>query len=89
MKSRITIDFDFENNQPVIEINYQSSDDVRDKLVNGFLERLGYDSAWFRILSNTSGGAEQCTIKIGAIRPCDLTKEQELMSMLTCIPILT
>ena len=44
MKSRITIEVDFETEstpmQPVIQIIYQSSDDVRDKLVKSFLEKF-------------------------------------------------
>lgn len=44
MKSRISIEVDFETEstpmQPVIQILYQSSDDVRDKLVKSFLERF-------------------------------------------------
>ena len=39
MKSRITIEVDFENgNKPVIQILKQNSDDVRDNLIQSFLE---------------------------------------------------
>lgn len=37
MRSRITIDLDFDN-QPIIRIDYFSSEDVRDKMVKKFLE---------------------------------------------------
>lgn len=45
MKSRITIDVDFDN-QPVLKIEYSPSEDVRDKLVKKFLESFGGDSRW-------------------------------------------
>lgn len=45
MKSRITIDVDYEN-QPIIKIEYLESEDVRDKLVKRFLESFGYDSIY-------------------------------------------
>jgi hypothetical protein len=44
MKSRITIEFDFaDGNTPVIQILARTSDDVRDKLVNLFLQHLNND----------------------------------------------
>ncbi len=45
MKSRITIEVDFENgNQPVIQIMQGFSDDVRDSLVKSFLQKLNGSS---------------------------------------------
>ena len=45
MKSRILIDLD-ENNQPVININFEPSDDIRDRLVQQFIENVrNYDGA--------------------------------------------
>jgi len=50
MKSRISIEVDFENsNQPVIQIISNDSEDVRDKLIKSFLEGLGHKSRWCRI----------------------------------------
>lgn len=50
MKSRISIEVDFDaNNLPVIQIVQQSSDDVRDKLVQQFLQSLQHTSRWCRI----------------------------------------
>ncbi len=43
MKSRITIDVDYDN-QPIIKIEYQHSEDVRDKLVKRFMESFGTQS---------------------------------------------
>lgn len=49
MKSRITIEVDFENgNTPVIQILQQNSDDVRDKLIKSFTECLN-GSSWCQI----------------------------------------
>lgn len=50
MKSRISIEVDFNNNnQAVLKILHQNSDDVRDKLLSSFLEKFGGDSSWCRI----------------------------------------
>lgn len=43
MKSRISIDVDYDN-QPIIRIEYSPSEDVRDKLVKRFMETFGGDS---------------------------------------------
>lgn len=49
MKSRITIEVDFENgNEPVIQIISRNSDDVRDSLIKSFYQKLG-SSSWCRI----------------------------------------
>lgn len=49
MKSRISIEVDFDNhNQPVIQILQHNSDDVRDKLVGQFLQSLN-GSSWCNI----------------------------------------
>jgi hypothetical protein len=45
MKSRISIDVDYDN-QPIIKIEYQESDDVRDKLVKRFMEAFGGKSTF-------------------------------------------
>ena len=50
MKSRITIEVDFENNnRPVIQIIHKKSDDVRDNLLSAFLEQFGGQSSWCHI----------------------------------------
>jgi len=49
MKSRITIEVDFENsNQPIIQILQTNSDDVRDKLLSAFCQQFG-GSSWCQI----------------------------------------
>lgn len=45
MKSKITIDFDWDN-QPIIRIEYEDSPDVRDKLVKRFMESFGGGSCF-------------------------------------------
>lgn len=45
MKSKILIDVDYDN-QPIIRIEYQNSEDVRDKLVKRFLEAFGGQSMY-------------------------------------------
>lgn len=53
MKSKITIDV-AEDNQPIIKIEYNESEDVRDKLVKRFLEAFGgeSDTAHFQYLNS-------------------------------------
>lgn len=61
MKSRITIEVDFDNNNlPVIQVLSQNSDDVRDKLLQSFLQSLQHTSRWCRIeyIGNFGGLAE-------------------------------
>lgn len=43
MKSKITIDMDWDN-QPIILIEYEESPDVRDKMVKRFMETFGGES---------------------------------------------
>ena len=51
MKSRITIEVNFdENNLPVIQVLSQHSDDVRDKLISSFLQSLQHTSRWCKII---------------------------------------
>lgn len=45
MKSKITIDVDWDN-QPIIKIEYEDSPDVRDKLVKRFMEGFAGESCW-------------------------------------------
>lgn len=47
MKSKITVEVDFNNNNlPVLRILQSDSDDVRDKLVSSLLQSLGHTSRW-------------------------------------------
>jgi hypothetical protein len=50
MKSKITIEIDFENgNQPIIQILHRKSDDVRDKLLQSFIEKFDACTSWCQI----------------------------------------
>lgn len=50
MQSKITIEVDFDNNnEPVIQLLVRSTDDIRDKLLRNFIERLGGQSSWCKI----------------------------------------
>jgi hypothetical protein len=85
MKSRITIEVDFDNNNsPIIQILKADSDDVRDKLVSHFTEQLG-GSSWCKIKWN--GGytdADLTTpvfsrIHISPIRPEQFKEQATIM----------
>lgn len=81
MRSRITIELDFDNNnEPYIQIHQLNSDDMRDKVLKSFLEKLGGESQWLKIrcepqhpsvLSSEIGPKW----KITAIRPSELENE--------------
>jgi hypothetical protein len=59
MQSKITIEIDFENgNEPVIQIIYRQSDDIRDKLIRAFIERLGGNS-WCKIYCQQTIGHDE------------------------------
>lgn len=66
MKSKITIDLDHDN-QPVIKINYQHSDDVRDKMVKRFLESFTEDITVAAFRYEAHGGDESTSV----LRPLD------------------
>lgn len=84
MKSRITIEVDFEaGNIPVIQILQCSSDDVRDKLIKSFTENLG-GSSWCQIrwLSGSYDVNEQTKFEkifITPINEKDLKEQAETM----------
>jgi len=89
MKSRITIEVDFdENNLPVIQVLSESSDDVRDKLIQSFLQSLQHTSRWCRIeyIGNRSKFAPPMDFDnpihcwhIIPVRPKDIKQEIQLM----------
>lgn len=87
MKSRITIEVDFDNgNTPVIQILQASSDDVRDKLIKSFTECLG-GSSWCQIrwvsggnpLLEKDGHFEYSRIFITPINKKELKEQSEIM----------
>lgn len=83
MKSRISIEIDFDNgNQPIIQILKGNSDDVRDKLVSSFTEQVG-GSSWLQIKwlpvndYHVQNGFQ--IIHISPIRPDDLKDQSIIM----------
>ena len=84
MKSRITVEVDFSNNnQPILQIIKMDSDDVRDRLVAHFTEQLG-GSSWLTIkwVGNKSpepGGQDFDRIHIAPIRPEQFKEQAEIM----------
>ena len=92
MKSRITIEVNFEeNNRPVIQILSEESDDVRDKLIKSFLQSLQHTSRWCKILfmgnqtvypSNGEFYKEVFKWHIVPITPQEMPEEIKLMEAL-------
>lgn len=82
MKSRITIEVDFENgNQPTIVVNLQKSDDVRDKLLQSFIEKFAHQRSWCQAhYMGESGGSMR--YHIIAIEPKDFVEQGKLMTLL-------
>lgn len=82
MKSRITIEVDFENgNQPTIMVNLQKSDDVRDKLLNSFVEKFAHQRSWCKVHymgEDTTGPLYY----IMPIEPKDFVEQGKLMTLL-------
>ena len=85
MKSRITIEVDFNNgNAPVIQILQANSDDVRDNLLKNFCEQVG-GSSWLKIkwmdgVSNADPNSLMFNrIFITPIKPENFQKEITIM----------
>lgn len=90
MKSKITIDVDHDN-QPIIKIEYNYSEDVRDKLVKKFLETFGgsscyasffYESHEPHNIGHVTGVSIVSPVSISKIRPISphsLLEESETM----------
>lgn len=86
MKSRITIEVDFSNNNlPVIQILSQDSDDVRDGLIKAFLQSLQHTSRWCKILYEGEASTfDDATVnkqrwRIVPITPKEIPNEIKLM----------
>ena len=77
MKSRITIEVDFDNNNSsAIFVKPEKSDDVRDKLISDFIEQFGGQSNWCRADFDLNG-----FVKITPIRFSDLAEQSKLMDI--------
>lgn len=79
MKSKIWIDVDHDN-QPIIRINWNDSEDVRDKLVCRFLETFQYDSCWADFSFENAGTEIGKIAKLRPIPPEGLKDTLSTMS---------
>lgn len=79
MKSKITIEVDFNNGNPYIRvINDKLSDDVRDKLISHFREKLGHISSWCKVSFEDSSESNSY-FRIDPIAPSQLVEESGIM----------
>lgn len=81
MQSKITIEIDFENgNEPILQIICRDSDDIRDKLIKAFLQKLRGSSTWCKIYcTHTTDGPGTSFWKISPIGPNDFLPESKIM----------
>lgn len=79
MKSKILIDVDYDN-QPIIKIEYQNSEDVRDKLVKRFLEAFGGQSAYASFYFVDAQPHEGQRAMVRPIPPDLLTMNTQIMA---------
>lgn len=82
MTSRITIEVDFDNNnQPYIQVLHPiESDDVRDKLIKQFLQKLGHTSSWLKIHWSEKHREGEARVIIEPITPEQLAEESKIMT---------
>lgn len=81
MKSRITIEVDFDNgNQPIIQILHPiDSDDVRDKLISQFLQPMSHGSNWLIIEPQKKHRDGEARIFIRPVTPDKLREQAKIM----------
>jgi len=86
MKSRITIEVDFEKgNRPFLQVLRRQSSDVRDSLISQFIQDLGHDSTWCSIQYDNEFEDEIGKVQRWKIKPItrnQLTDELKLMKAL-------
>lgn len=81
MKSRITIEVDFDNGRPYFKIVADTeSEDMRDKAIREFRHVLKYDSSWARVKFDDHHKPGQILFTIEPITPSGLEREVEMMS---------
>jgi hypothetical protein len=87
MKSRITIEVDFDNgNEPYLQILRADSDDVRDRLVSYFTQQFGGSSSWCRIRwvgdalrIDPDDKSNYTRIQITPVKPAELKEQAKIM----------
>lgn len=79
MKSRITIEVDFDNGKPYMKVlEDPQSDDVRDKLITFFRQQLGCTSSWCKVEFTRHGEIRFWNIR--PIKPEDMAAECKIMT---------
>lgn len=88
MKSRITIEIDYENNRtPILRIVQENSSDVRDGLIKDFLQSLGHTSRWLRIeFQRWNEETKQQVYNITPITTSEIPDEIALMKAIIAGP---
>lgn len=69
MKSRIKMEFDFDLNEPYIEVTEIYSDDLRDRMFRRFRQMFGYESNKCSIEFDEHPSSDGITTAIYKIRP--------------------
>ncbi len=81
MQSKITIEIDFsDNNTPFIQISESPSSDVRDQLICSFLQSLGYESTWCKIVPSSFNDGYPKKYSIKAIKSQQFEEEAKIMA---------
>lgn len=88
MKSRITIEIDFRDGTPYINVlGHVNGDDVRDKAIENFRGKFAHKSCWCKVhfvgfdsLRQKETGEQFHTMHITPIKPEDLKKECKAMA---------
>lgn len=80
MKSKITIEVDFENQgKPYIQVYSEKSDDVRDKAIEAFITQLSYTSNWAELVFKSTDKPGTCIFRVYPIPPTDLETQAKQM----------
>lgn len=58
MKSRVTMEFDFDSNEPYLKVVEELSPDLRDQMFKRFREMFGYESNLCRVDFTTHANNE-------------------------------
>jgi hypothetical protein len=81
MTSKITIEVDFSTGNPYIRvINDRQSDDVRDKLISFFREKLGHTSSWCQVRFDDTAVSGRVLFEIHPIPPSALSEQSKIMT---------
>lgn len=79
MKSKITISFDYDKNEPYIKIQYSPSEDERDRMLKAFLEKMGSQVCFTKFSYEESSNPDFSIVGIRAIPFYNLDEEMKTM----------